>query len=663
MVDVSVLIPIYNVEKYLSRCLNSVLNQKFDGTYEVICVNDGSMDKSAEILAQYAKHHSNLKIINQENQGLSVARNTGLAAAEGKYTLFVDSDDFIAENTLSSLYNFAEKHDSDVVIFDHLRGKSGLQDAKHYTADILKKECADASFNIDSAPDYFYDFINVRTWAKFYRTDLIKDVKFLEGVCYQDVPHWTLVYTKAKRIHYLPIPFYYYTIYRNDAASMNFGKKMLDIFVSYSETQRVLKETGYFDKLKNFHYARFGRVLVQFLRNIDTDLRKKFINHIKDFDFEIDYDSFENGNFSAEEKNNIKLIKYILEHKYQSINKKLTNIGIWKKWKYDVTIIMPVYNVEKYLTRCMESVTKQTFPLNRYEIICVNDGSTDNSLKILSDYAEKFKNVKVITQKNQGPAEARNTAIKKALGKYVLFVDSDDFIALNSLEVLYNYAEKHNSDVVVFDFYRDIPGVKNPKIRHQKNIAKYYGDKQFNVKTAENFVYRFIPMAPWNKFYRYDLIKDLRFIKETCFDDIPFWDTVYTKAERINYFPCVLYYYDVSRDTRLTASQDRKVFDVFTTYNATRKILEDSGYFEKLKYIVYAHAVSSFVNYLKVVKKELLKDYMDEIKAFTIDVSVDEFLKEDFYKFEYENFKLIKYIQEHNYDENISYLKENNYIK
>ena len=328
----------------------------------------------------------------------------------------------------------------------------------------------------------------------------------------------------------------------------------------------------------------------------------------------------------------------------------------------DISIIMPVYNVEKYLARCLESAIRQTFPRNKYEIICVNDGSTDNSLEILERYAEQFPNIKIINQKNSGPAAARNRGILEAQGKYVLFIDSDDFITLNALKILYNYAEQNNSDVVIFDFYRDIPGVKNPKIRHQKRVAQKYKNIQFNAKTAEPFVYRYIPMAPWNKIYRLDLIKDIQFPIDTCYDDIPFWDIVYTKAQRINYLPYAMYYYDISRDTRLTASKDRKVFDIFKTYNHSRETLKKTGYFEKFKFILYAHATCSIVNYLKAVNEDLRPDYINEIKKFEIDVSVEEFLKEDFYQFEYDNFKLIKYIQNTDCDTAISYLKEHKYV-
>ena len=103
-----------------------------------------------------------------------------------------------------------------------------------------------------------------------------------------------------------------------------------------------------------------------------------------------------------------------------------------------ISIVVPVYNVEKYLRQCLDSIINQTF--KDFECICVNDGSTDKSLSILQEYANKDNRIKIIPQKNIGLAGARNTALSVASGKYVLFVDSDDYIDINLCEALYKDA-------------------------------------------------------------------------------------------------------------------------------------------------------------------------------------------------------------------------------
>ena len=117
----------------------------------------------------------------------------------------------------------------------------------------------------------------------------------------------------------------------------------------------------------------------------------------------------------------------------------------------DVSIIIPVYNTEKYLKQCLESLINQKTEF-KYEIICVNDGSTDNSEKILEQFSEDIQHIYI---KNSGPGAARNLAIQKAKGQYLLFVDSDDYIDKEMLEKMYNNAIENNSDIVVCDYVEE----------------------------------------------------------------------------------------------------------------------------------------------------------------------------------------------------------------
>ena len=326
----------------------------------------------------------------------------------------------------------------------------------------------------------------------------------------------------------------------------------------------------------------------------------------------------------------------------------------------EISVTVPVYNVEKYLPRCLESLLNQTFKLD-YEIICVDDGSTDNSGKILDDYAQKFSKIKVIHQENLSLSEARNTALKYVTGKYTMFVDSDDFISPNALEELYNYAEKHNSDVVIFDFFRVTCDEKNVTQQHFKNIIQKYGDKSFNIDTAEPFVYRFVPVATWTKFYLTDLVKDIKFEKDLNNQDGPHWAEVYTKAKRINYLPISYYYYTIRREEAITQNKGRKVFDVFKAFSLTERILKNAGYFEKFKYIHYAHFTCNLVLIMQKIKTELRKEFVEAIKNYDMDINYDEFLKEDFYRFEKFNMALIKFVRENDFSAVENLLKQKNF--
>ena len=316
----------------------------------------------------------------------------------------------------------------------------------------------------------------------------------------------------------------------------------------------------------------------------------------------------------------------------------------------DISVTVPVYNVEKYLTKCLNSILGQSFK-GDFEIICVNDGSTDKSGEILDEFAKKHSKIKVIHQYNQGLSEARNTALKYVTGKYTMFVDADDFIEKRALEELFNYAESHNSDVVIFDYLCGTEDMKDVRRQHFQNIADKYGDKPFNIDTAEPFVYRYVPVATWIKFYLTDLVKDIKFEFDLNNQDVPHWDNVYTKAKRVYYYPKALYFYTVKREDAITQTTGIKAFDVFRAFSLSESILRETGYFEKFKSIHYAHFTCNLIDRMQRIKPELRKEFVETIKKYPIDINYDEFDKEDFYKFEKDNMKVIRYVKEHNFED------------
>lgn len=157
-----------------------------------------------------------------------------------------------------------------------------------------------------------------------------------------------------------------------------------------------------------------------------------------------------------------------------------------------VSIVVPIYNVEKYLEKCLESILMQS--LKEVEIICINDGSTDNSKKILESYKDKFLYLKVINQKNKGLSYSRNRGVKLSKGKYVYFLDSDDFLKnKNSLEFMYNIAEKNELDLLINDFENYYEGTekieKENLITLDKSGKIYKGIEILNygLKNKKNF--------------------------------------------------------------------------------------------------------------------------------------------------------------------------------
>lgn len=203
----------------------------------------------------------------------------------------------------------------------------------------------------------------------------------------------------------------------------------------------------------------------------------------------------------------------------------------------EISVIVPVYNVEKYLPQCLDSVINQTF--RDIEIICINDGSTDNSGKILEKYAQKDARIKIITQKNQGLSVARNNGMAQAAGKYISFVDSDDFIHLAFLETLYQAIIQNNYDIAGCDFQKihstEVPVFKSMKLK--KYIPAL--DALLNKKN-------FIHFSVWNKLYKKSAIKDIKFIKNLYYEDWVFNCCVFAQNSSFIWVDAKLYGYRIS---------------------------------------------------------------------------------------------------------------------
>lgn len=175
-----------------------------------------------------------------------------------------------------------------------------------------------------------------------------------------------------------------------------------------------------------------------------------------------------------------------------------------------VSVIVPVYNVEKYLTRCLDSLVNQT--LKDIEVILVDDGSTDKSLEICEKYSSD-KRIKIIKQQNAGQSAARNNALNSVAGEYIGFVDSDDWVDLDFYEKLYNAAVENNSDISMADFIRK--GENKHKIRLNLETSAVYNTTEDKIKIANALKEGCI----WNKIYRKEILSDIRFEEGMYYED------------------------------------------------------------------------------------------------------------------------------------------------
>lgn len=232
----------------------------------------------------------------------------------------------------------------------------------------------------------------------------------------------------------------------------------------------------------------------------------------------------------------------------------------------DISIVVPVYNSEDSLNKCIDSLINQT--KKELEIILVNDGSTDNSEDIIKSY--KDKRIKYYKNKNQGIGKTRNFGINKTTGKYIMFIDSDDYLREDACEMLYNYAENNSCDLVVCDFYRVIDN---------KLIEEKINTISGNTLLEDPSILLKVNLSPWNKLYKRDLIIDnkIKFIEDLKYEDAPFVVEALDKSLKIGQVSECLNYYVIHSNSETTV-RDERCFDILKIIDIIRVYFKDKEY-------------------------------------------------------------------------------------
>ncbi|MDD6777121.1 MAG: glycosyltransferase [Methanobacteriaceae archaeon] len=290
-----------------------------------------------------------------------------------------------------------------------------------------------------------------------------------------------------------------------------------------------------------------------------------------------------------------------------------------------VSVIIPIFNVENYLKKCLKSIINQT--LKDIEIICINDGSSDSSLNILNDFASSDERIIVLSQKNHGPAKSRNEGLKIAKGKYIFFVDSDDYIQDYTLEKLYENAKNNDSDIVMFkmsEFIREDELLQTNRF----NLDEVFEDTDFN-----NFTFTYKDIKPYvlnnsfsacSKFYKksfLDSYDDFTFPENLIFEDVPFHVKSLIRSSKISFVSDYLYNYRVSNSNSIMHS-DKNRNDIFKICNLVENDLKNEDCFEEFEREfselktnqIYHYAMQAkSEDYLKTAKEEISKLDLDKL--------------------------------------------------
>lgn len=267
---VSIVVPVYKVEQYLDQCVQSIRNQTWK-ELEIILVDDGSPDQCGKMCEGYKEQDERIKVLHKPNGGLGDARNAGAKAAVGKYLLFVDSDDYIAEELVEKAVKSAEETDSDIVLFDYYYVENGRKELRSY--DIPQRRA------LNLADEKRVLLAPPASWSKLFRLEFYRRarISFPVGLYYEDLAMTPQLLLEAERIVYLKEPLYYY-VNRQDSimGSRNYERNCRDIVRVLNKVIRYYKAKGMYDRYREeLEYLAFMNVYFEPSKKMALDKAEK----------------------------------------------------------------------------------------------------------------------------------------------------------------------------------------------------------------------------------------------------------------------------------------------------------------------------------------------------------------------------------------------------
>ena len=277
---------------------------------------------------------------------------------------------------------------------------------------------------------------------------------------------------------------------------------------------------------------------------------------------------------------------------------------------------MPVYNADKYLKESINTILNQTF--TDLELICIDDGSTDSSLKILEEFIKKDSRVKLFTQKHNGAGVARNYGITKCKGKYLSFMDSDDLLDSNALQELWDISEEKNLDVAIFkatNFDDNSGEIIHNVLLDMKLLSEFVENYVFDINDITPSLFFHFNTTPWCKFYNLEFVTNsgARFAEGIIFEDDKFsWEILFN-AKRIYLYNKYLYKRRIHSNS-VMESNDLRYVATITIMNIIIKLFMDYGFWEEHKRNLCNNKISLVIRRYGMIKDEFKETFYNEMK-------------------------------------------------
>lgn len=607
-VKVSVIVPVCNVEKYLIECLDSIIAQTLQDI-EIICVNDGSTDGSEKILEEYAENDKRIKIIDKENAGYGHAMNIGMDMAKGEYIGIVESDDYVLPEMFETLYEAAVNNDLDFVKSDFYRfyGEGESLQREYY-----KTARDDENYNIILNPSenhIVFKFL-MNTWSGLYKRDFLRknNIRHNEtpGASFQDNGFWFKCNVCGQRTMVIDTAFYMNRRDNPDSSVYNpqkvyCGNIEYDYIYAYLKANGILSDFLEVYVFKKFHTYKFT------INRIADELKKDYIHHIsKEFK-----NMEKNGELVSRYLSNTdwNMIRWIMrdpdEYYYLGLGNEVT-----------VSVILPVYNVENYLDQCLTSIENQS--LKKVEIICVDDGSTDSSLEILRNHQNRDHRIRIVTQQNSGAGKARNEGMKISRGKYLSFLDADDYIDKDTMQLAVDRAEKYDADITIFrSFLYDNETGNETLNNYSVRLEKLPKQTVFSQYDIQGNIFTDIMGWAWDKLYKASFVYNtgLQFQEQRTTNDMYFVYASLLKAPRITILNKHLYHQRRNVSTSLSNTREKSWDCFYYALSKVRQELIESGLYENQEKNFVNYALHSCLWNFNTLKEPEAKQLFDKLRS------------------------------------------------
>ena len=511
--QVSIIIPVYNVENYLRSCLDSVLSQTYKD-FEVLMVNDGSTDSSGAICQDFAERDSRFHYFEKENGGLSDARNYGLDRAEGHYITFLDSDDFLIKDYLENLYHASRLSDSDITIGGYCRfgGSNFYFYNEHFKSDSL------VSFKDFQAIQYLDSMLDVTfltfstAWGKLFKRELFSELRFPYGKYAEDQFLIWKLYMKADKIYVFNGASYVYRMNPSGLSNI-FTLKHLDYIDAIEERIKETKDTEGIEIQHSFNMYRY--------------VLQRILGQLEEHDY------------TDEAKEVRKKLELAEQGQYSFLSDEVKEIEVENGGEL-ISIIVPIYNVENYLRMCLDSIEHQTY--SNIEVLLINDGSPDSSGEICQEYVARDSRFRYFEKENGGASDARNYGIERSNGKYLTFVDSDDWLSLTYVEDLYQAAIRNDSDTVISHYTIYNESDRNYYVHIWDDYyEKNYTSEELIMELPKLELNGYIYITSWGILFKKELFNNVKFPKGKVIEDSWTNYKLFFKSKKITYIHKEIY--------------------------------------------------------------------------------------------------------------------------